>query len=62
VDGGEYTLWQFRTNETSAIYSGERGHTYAFYSIATDKAGNVEPGPIEPDIQVIVSELPAGAG
>ena len=62
VDGGQYTLWQFRTNETSAIYSGERGHTYAFYSIATDKAGNVEPGPIEPDIQVIVSELPAGAG
>jgi hypothetical protein len=56
IDGGEYKLWQFRTTETSAVYPGQSGHTYAFYSIATDKAGNVEPAPAEPDVEIAITE------
>ncbi|MFC1792964.1 clostripain-related cysteine peptidase, partial [Planctomycetota bacterium] len=61
VDGGEYTLWQFRTTKTSAVFPGQSGHTYAFYSIATDKAGNVEPVPTELDTLIVVPELSADA-
>src|SRR5262249_17469460 len=33
------------TTQTSATYSGTSGHTYGFYSIATDNVGNVQPIP-----------------
>ena len=42
VDGGPFALWQANTTATSAVYSGLAGHTYGFYSVATDKAGNQE--------------------
>jgi hypothetical protein len=41
-NGGAFTLWQSAVTATSASYSGTLGHTYGFYSIATDGAGNVE--------------------
>jgi hypothetical protein len=41
-NGGAYTVWQSAVTTTSAKYSGQAGHSYAFYSIATDGAGNVE--------------------
>ena len=41
-NGGPWTLWQQFTAATSATFSGVGGHTYAFYSQATDSAGNVE--------------------
>lgn len=36
----QYTLWLENTLLTEALYTGEAGHTYQFYSVATDNAGN----------------------
>ncbi|MGO9809271.1 MAG: MBG domain-containing protein [Isosphaeraceae bacterium] len=44
-DGGPFTAWLAGTIQTSATYNGQPGHTYAFYSLATDNAGNVESAP-----------------
>jgi len=40
-----YYLWLPDTKDTSAVFSGEAGNTYKFYSIATDSAGNKETTP-----------------
>jgi hypothetical protein len=53
-NGGTYSLWQSATPATQAIFSGLNGHTYAFYSIARDNAGNSEAAPTAPDTQVTV--------
>ncbi|WP_373543571.1 Calx-beta domain-containing protein [Chamaesiphon sp.] len=42
VDGGNYTLWQNKTDKISGIYTGDIGKTYSFYSIATDNIGRTE--------------------
>jgi hypothetical protein len=52
VDGGPFTVWQSHTNATSATYAGQFGHTYAFYSVAQDKVGNVEGAHSGPDASV----------
>ena len=44
-DGGAWQIWQDDTEETSAEFSGEVGHTYSFYSLATDDAGHTENSP-----------------
>jgi hypothetical protein len=41
-NGGAFTPFQTNTTATSATYLGIAGHTYGFYSIATDLVGNVE--------------------
>jgi len=41
-NGGAFTLWQTHTTATGALYYGSLGHTYSFYSVATDTAGNVD--------------------
>lgn len=41
-DGGPFTVWQQNTTATSATFTGQVGHSYGFYSIATDLVGNVE--------------------
>ncbi len=51
IDGGPFTLWQDDTADTSAIYTGLFGHTYAFSSAATDHVGNIEPPHANPDTQ-----------
>jgi len=47
-NGGQYTPWQDQTTDTSDPFTGVNGHTYRFYSIATDTAGNVQPTPTAP--------------
>ena len=54
-NAGAYTIWQSQTNATGAFFSGTNGHTYAFYSIATDNAGNREAIPIQPQAQTTVN-------
>ena len=44
-NGGPFTAWSTATTQTSAIYHGVFGHAYAFYSVATDAAGNRQPTP-----------------
>jgi hypothetical protein len=39
-DGGPFNAWQTSTQGTEALFDAEAGHTYGFYSIATDAAGN----------------------
>src|SRR5207302_11472917 len=41
-NGGPYTSFLLATTQTSASFAGVFGHTYRFYSVATDKAGNRE--------------------
>ncbi len=43
-NGGSFTAWQTNTTSTSAVYNGQVGHSYGFYSIAQDLVGNIEPG------------------
>ena len=49
VDDGPFTPWLPATQVRGAVYRGEPGRRYAFYSIATDKAGNREEAPLQPD-------------
>jgi hypothetical protein len=57
-NGGPYTVFQQSVITSSASYTGVLGHTYAFYSIATDAAGNVEAAKTAPDTSTtIVSQL-----
>jgi hypothetical protein len=44
-DGGPFTAFLANTTLTSATFTGQFGHTYAFYSVATDNFGNVQPIP-----------------
>ncbi|MFN0129107.1 MAG: RHS repeat-associated core domain-containing protein [Verrucomicrobiales bacterium] len=48
-DGGPWILLLNNTRETSAIFSGEDGHTYAFYSVARDQVGHEEDPPAQAD-------------
>jgi RHS repeat-associated protein len=53
-DDGPYTLWQSANPQTSATFDGINGHTYAFYSVATDGAGNVEATPTAPEANTLI--------
>jgi hypothetical protein len=54
-NGGTFSLWQGAVTTTSASYTGTAGHTYGFYSIATDGAGNVEASKSAADTTTTVS-------
>jgi hypothetical protein len=57
-NGAAYTLWQSDTKATSATYAGQANQTYAFFSVATDNVGLVQPTP--PGAQAITKiVLPA---
>ncbi len=42
VDGGPFAVWLGGTTATSAAYAATPGHTYGFYTVATDNAGNTQ--------------------
>jgi hypothetical protein len=44
-NGGAFTLWQAATTQASAAFTGQAGHNYGFYSVATDNVGLVQPTP-----------------
>jgi RHS repeat-associated protein len=44
-NGGPFTPWLTGTTQTSALYTGADGHTYAFYTVATDNVGNKQAMP-----------------
>ena len=41
-NGGSFSLWLHDTAQTSAIFSGQVEHSYAFYSVGTDNVGHRE--------------------
>jgi subtilase family serine protease/methionine-rich copper-binding protein CopC len=59
INGGAFTLWLGQTTQTSATYTGQPGHTYAFYSVARDNVGNVEQAPATPDAVTTVAAVGA---
>jgi hypothetical protein len=44
-NGGDFKPWQTGTAATQATYIGQLGHTYGFYSVATDHVGHRQPTP-----------------
>jgi len=58
VNGGPFTHW-LTTTGTSAVFSGECGHQYSFYSLAVDHVGNVQEPPSPPHVTF---EIPAVMG
>ncbi|KPA18868.1 YD repeat-containing protein [Candidatus Magnetomorum sp. HK-1] len=63
-NGKPYEIWLSKTTAISGIFMGQPGHEYAFYSIATDKVGNVEMSPQQADSVVKIENFPpiANAG
>jgi RHS repeat-associated protein len=57
-DRGPWTLWQSNAVHGSAVFTGIWNHTYAFYSVARDQVGHVEPGPPTADALTTLLPLP----
>ncbi len=57
-NGGGFTLFQAATTATSATFTGMDGHTYSFYSVATDHVGNVQPTPAAAQTTTTVAATP----
>jgi hypothetical protein len=55
IDNAPFILWQKETLDRTAVFQGGFGRTYAFYSIATDIAGNREAAPFTPDAETTVT-------
>jgi Ca2+-binding RTX toxin-like protein len=53
--GGPFQLLLDDTQDTSVTFHGEDGHTYRFYSVATDNLGRVESAPASPDAETTVT-------
>ena len=54
-NGGAFLPWVTQTKDTGDTYFGTLGHTYVFYSVATDNANNHEAPHTTPDAQTTVS-------
>jgi len=55
ANGGPFLPWLQRTTDRGAIFTGTAGNRYAFYSVATDAAGNREAAPATPQAETEVS-------
>ncbi|MCA3160380.1 MAG: S8 family serine peptidase [Burkholderiales bacterium] len=60
-DGGPFAVWLEDTASTAAIFNGESGSSYAFYSLARDHSGLRELPPATPDVNLIIPGIPQGA-
>jgi hypothetical protein len=56
-NGGSFTPFLTATTATSAPFTGVPGHTYGFFSIATDAAGNKEPMKTKADVVVKIADV-----
>jgi len=54
-NGGLFTSFLSDTTQTSAIFSGQNGHTYRFFSVATDNVGLREADPVTADTTTTVN-------
>ena len=59
TDGGDFAPFLLATTQTSAPFTGQSGHAYGFYSVATDNVGNQQPTPTtaQASTSVTVSSL-----
>ena len=60
TNGGAYAPFLLNQTGNSAPFTGVDGNTYAFYSVATDQAGNVEAVPAAADATTTIVSLCAG--
>jgi hypothetical protein len=60
-DGGAFTPLLSNTTQTSTTFMGQDGHTYGFYSVATDNVGNVQPTPDSAQATTFVKAIPTVA-
>jgi RHS repeat-associated protein len=51
-NGGPFTPFLTATTQTSATFTGQFGHTYGFYSVATDNVGNRQPTPTAAQVTI----------
>ena len=58
-NGGAFAPWLTDTLLTQATYMGQAGHTYAFYSIATDNAGNEQATPSSAQASTTIDLAPS---
>lgn len=61
-DGGPATVWLQDTTATSALFTGQRGKSYAFYTVARDLTGNIEDAPPVSDTTTRILEDQDGDG
>ncbi len=54
-NGGPYTAWRSNTRESQAVFEGQSGHSYSFYSQARDLVGNIEPVKTSSEAMTIVA-------
>jgi hypothetical protein len=57
VNGTGFTNWLANTTAGGAVFLGEPGKTYAFFTRATDAAGNREAAPATADAQTVASQV-----
>ncbi|MBN8515445.1 Calx-beta domain-containing protein [Accumulibacter sp.] len=53
-NGGAATVWLANTPLTEAVFDGEVGHNYAFFSVAEDLVGHIEAMPAAADAETFV--------
>ena len=56
-DGGPFEIWLSNVLYTYSTFNGQEGHTYEFYSIASDNVGNIEKPPSIPDALIFIISL-----
>jgi len=56
-NGGEGAAILMDTTDTSTMFTGVAGNSYAFYSVARDLVGNSEAAPAQPDTVTRVAEV-----
>ena len=56
-NGGPFSTFMSETPLSNAVFSGLAGHTYGFYSIATDAAGNREGPKTSPETTTIANAV-----
>ncbi len=57
-NGSAFVPWLSDTTQTSATYTGQDGHAYGFYSVATDNLGNTQPTPSAAQATTVVDSVP----
>lgn len=56
TDNGPFLPWLERSTLNGSLFLGDLGRTYAFYSLAIDRAGNRESAPGTPDASTAVTK------
>ena len=58
TNDGPFEIWLDDTTDTAALFVGEFGHAYSFYSVATDNVGHREAAPVTSDAQTTINVPP----